>query len=344
MEFRNEKEIRNYPKIISYECTEKILDQMRNKICNIKLMDGSSGTGFFCKIPFPSKDKLLTVLVTNNHLIDEKILENKNEKIMLYIKDSNKYQDFNLNNRKYYTNKEYDITFIEIKENYDELNNFLELDDNLIEDIQNNNSISTDNSNNCYIRETIYILQYAEGKLSVSYGLLDKISDIKKYHFSHLCSTKEGSSGSPVLNIANNKVFGIHKQASINNNYNKGAFLNIPIKEFINQNFRENLIIPKNNNDNETSNGITIKEIKENKDLDTKQITAIKEEKSMTLKEFEEKFKVIAHNEMTKLYIGYRKNENDILEIIYNMHFNNLKDLWLNNDNISDININLKYW
>ena len=297
MEFRDEKEIRNYPKMISFECTEKILEQMKNKICNIKLTDGSVGTGFFCKIPFPTKDKLLPVLVTNNHLIDEKILENQKESIMLYTKDSNRYKNFNLNNRKYYTNKEYDITFIEIKENYDEINKFLELDDNQLADIFNNNSITKDNSNNYYIRETIYILQYPEGKLSVSYGIVDKISDIKKYHFSHLCSTKEGSSGSPILNISNNKVFGIHKQASIKNNYNKGAFLSIAIKEFIQQNFNEQRVFSKPMNCIEqTPNGTEKREIKkiiEVKDVNEKERTGIKEKKSMTLKEFEDKFKII---------------------------------------------------
>ena len=346
MEFRDEKELRNYPKIISYESTEKILEQMRNKICYIKLLDGSSGTGFFCKIPFPSKDKLLPVLVTNNHLIDEKILENDKETIMLYIKESNKYKNFNLNNRKYYTNKEYDITLIEIKENQDEINNFLELDDNLLEDILNNNSISPNFSNNYYIRETIYILQYAEGKLSVSYGLLYKISDIEKYHFSHLCSTKEGSSGSPILNISNNKVFGIHKQASINFNYNKGAFLNMAIKEFINQNFDEKIIYQKANNASETPNDIVkkqIKQIKEIKDMNTKQTKEMKELKSMTLQEFMDKFKINAYNEMTQLCVYYRKNIKDILEIICNMNFIKLKDLRLDNNDISEINILEKY-
>ena len=100
MEYINEKELRYYPKIISYESTENILEQMRNKICYIKLIDGSCGTGFFCKIPFPSADKLLPVLVTNNHLIDEKILENKNESIILKLKNSNKYKNISLNNRK----------------------------------------------------------------------------------------------------------------------------------------------------------------------------------------------------------------------------------------------------
>ena len=82
-----------------------------------------------------------------------------------------------------YTNKEYDITIIEIKEN-DNIKNYLELDDKIIEDILNNN-----NKNNKYIDDTIYIIQYPEGKLSVSYGILHSIYEDKKYNFIHKCST-----------------------------------------------------------------------------------------------------------------------------------------------------------
>ena len=295
-----EKELRNYPNVISFECTEKILEQMRNKICNIKLINGTLGTGFFCKIPFPTKDKMLPILVTNNHLIDEKILENKNELIMLYTKDSNKYQNFILNNRKYYTNKEYDITFIEIKENYDEIYNYLELDDNILDSILNNIPISHDSSNNYYIGETIYIMQYPEGKLSVSYGIVEKITDEQKYNFNHLCSTKKGSSGSPVLNISNNKLFGIHKKSSVKSNFNKGTFLNIPIKEFIMQSFNIKLSEPKPKNeivqkevkeDKEINKIKEVKEVKEDKDIN--KIIKVKEDKelkSMTFEEVNEKF------------------------------------------------------
>ena len=43
-----------------------------------------------------------------------------------------------------------------------------------------------------------------------------------------------GSSGSPILNLKNNKLIGIHKQGALN--YNIATFLNGPIKEFININ------------------------------------------------------------------------------------------------------------
>ena len=85
--------------------------------------------------------------------------------------------------------KEYDIAIIEIKDN--EIKNYLELDDNIINDILKNN-----NKNEEYLDKTIYIIQYPKGELSVSYGILNNISIDKKYNFNHKCSTKFGSSGS----------------------------------------------------------------------------------------------------------------------------------------------------
>ena len=39
---------------VSLEGTKTIIFQMQNCICQIFKKDGSSGTGFFCKIPFSS--------------------------------------------------------------------------------------------------------------------------------------------------------------------------------------------------------------------------------------------------------------------------------------------------
>ena len=138
-----------------------------------------------------------------------------------------------------YTNKEYDITIIEIKPE-DNINYYLELDDIIINDI-----INILNKNKEFINETIYIIQYPENRLSVSYGILDKIYEDKKYNFNHKYSTKGGSSGSPILNI-NNKLIGIHKEGNNNKQYNKGTFLNYPIKEFIELNNSYNEIPLKN--------------------------------------------------------------------------------------------------
>ena len=47
-----------YPNLISYDCTQIILDQMKKHICKIKI-DQEQGTGFFTKIPFPTKENML---------------------------------------------------------------------------------------------------------------------------------------------------------------------------------------------------------------------------------------------------------------------------------------------
>ena len=103
-----------YPKPISYDCNKKILEQMEKNIFKIKIGD-EQGTGFFCKIPFPNKENMLPVLMTNNHIINENILYKNNEKIDLNIKGEKDIKTINLNNRLKYTNKDQDITIIEIK-------------------------------------------------------------------------------------------------------------------------------------------------------------------------------------------------------------------------------------
>ena len=46
---------------------------MERCICKIKIGE-TQGTGFFCQIPFPNKDNMLKVLITNNHVINSDIL------------------------------------------------------------------------------------------------------------------------------------------------------------------------------------------------------------------------------------------------------------------------------
>ena len=71
--------------------------------------------------------------------------------IEISIEEENNIRKLNLNNRMKYTDEEYDITIIEIKKE-DGINNYLELDNNIINDIINNN-----NKNKNYVDETIYI-------------------------------------------------------------------------------------------------------------------------------------------------------------------------------------------
>ena len=247
MDNKKEDRIIGYPDIIPYENTKVIIEQMEKCICKLKIRD-KQGTGFFCKIPFPNEEKLIPVLITNNHVINQELLNENNKNISLSIEEEEEDKTFNLNNRMKYTNEEYDITIIEIKES-DNIKNYLELDDKIKNDI-----IKNENKNDKFKDNTIYIIQYPEGELSISFGVINTINENKKYDFGHRCSTRDGSSGSPILN-KKNKLIGLHKEGKDKLNFNKGTFLNYPIKEFIQKHNNKN-----NKNLNEKDNkGILLK-------------------------------------------------------------------------------------
>ena len=103
----------DYPKSISKRRTKKIYDQMNGSFYKIIGINNKYGIGVFCKIIMNNKDIL--VLMTNYHLIDEDYIEN-NSGIRIKINNELihiKFGDKRLN----YTNKEYDLSIIEIKEN-----------------------------------------------------------------------------------------------------------------------------------------------------------------------------------------------------------------------------------
>ena len=169
MEGIKEKLLTGYPSVISYDCTLEIIKQMEKNICKIKIEE-ERATGFFCKIPFPDINHMLPVLMTNNHVINSELLYKNNASVSLLIKEEKDKKIINLNNRLKYTNEEYDITIIELKPK-DEIHNYLKLDDIIIRDIK-----GIENNNNEYEDKNIYTIQYPEGELSVSYGILGKIS------------------------------------------------------------------------------------------------------------------------------------------------------------------------
>jgi ubiquitin-conjugating enzyme E2 D/E len=214
----NVKKLNGYPEYIDLAKTEKIVDQMKKYVCKICYKDEIKGTGSFCKIPFPNKENLLPVLISSNHAINESILNDDKNIIVLSFNDEKETKEIELNNRITFTNKQYDITFIEIKNN-DGINNFFELEE--------------DKNKTLYVGETIYMLHYPNSiNVSVSYGVIKEIED-NKYNFGHLCSTEKGSSGGPILNLANSKLLGIHKGTDNDDNSNLGLFLNEPINAFL---------------------------------------------------------------------------------------------------------------
>ena len=235
---------------INIASTEKILHQMKHCVCKIKI-GKMSATGFFCKVPIIN----MNFLMTNYHVINEDFMKaNKEIQILLNDEKEALVLDLTIKREKYFS-KEYDIILIELKEN-DGIKEYLELDDNILKDNEKVN----------YEEKSIYILNYLLGKnICVSYGILKQINN--KYNIIHKCSTDNGSSGSPILNLENNKVIGIHKQGSNNFNYNKGTLLKFPLNDIIKK--------YNKNNKNENKNNVIIGEININKNDINKDIQII---------------------------------------------------------------------
>ena len=230
-----EQNISTSPEPISLKITEKIIEQMKNNsICRI--INHGIGTGFLMKIPY--KSRLLTVLITTNSIINtEDILTNKS--ISLYLNKERIIIKLD-RNRLIYTNEKLDITIIEIKEDDHNLNiKYLELDDEIINYFKQNKKETPEYINNLYLNESIYSLNYQKDKdIFVSYG---KILYINNSNITHNCNIKEGSSGSPILLINNQKIIGIHCGSSKQNKYNKGKILIYSIIEF--SKIKNNLLI-----------------------------------------------------------------------------------------------------
>jgi len=104
--------------------------QLEGSICKIYINENELGTGFICKIPFPDEFRLLPVLITNNHVINEEYCL-KNKIIKISFDDDRIIRLLKIfPERKLYSNRNYDISIIEIFPNKDKLNSFLELDYN----------------------------------------------------------------------------------------------------------------------------------------------------------------------------------------------------------------------
>ena len=165
------------------------------------------GSGFL--INLPSKEKPFYCLMTNEHIIEEEMIEN-GETISFSYDIEKENRKIKLKNRviKHFNNKEKDLcdrldaTVVQIlpedrigKEyflfpNYNYMYNFKNLQSKEITIVQ-------------YPFQKYDSLCYSNGK----------ITKIKKYEFTHVASTKLGSSGSPIFLKGTEEVIGIHKSS-----------------------------------------------------------------------------------------------------------------------------------
>ena len=195
--YEKDSKLDEYFQSIPSEIQNKINIQMRNSICEIEYNESKIGNGFLCKIPFPDFSKLLPVLIINTNIIREikflndiKILFDKNKKI-IYIK--------NIKERKIYINKEYKILIIEIFPKEDDLNIFLEIDENIF------NSIN-------YKDKYISILNNSNELL------YDNINNIIENRIEYKSWKKDEIIDGPIILLDNIKVIGINKRLNNNNN------------------------------------------------------------------------------------------------------------------------------
>ena len=218
-EIIKEIDIENTLNSVSMEGMEIILNQMKNSVCKIYLDNGNTGTGFFCLIPYVSKLKNIPFLITNEHVLNENDLSSNN-KIIISLENNKTIKKINMKEKRIkYTNRDIDVTLVEIKPNIDNLdiNNFLELDNDIFKE---------DEYFNILKNKSIYILHYPgkEKNILVSYGLLSNVDENKIYH---KCNTNFGSSGSPILSLDKNKIIGIHFGGVTNKNFNVGTLFKI---------------------------------------------------------------------------------------------------------------------
>jgi len=158
-DYMPEKELKGHINSVNKMQLEKILSQMEKCICRIYCNDGSKGTGFFCKIPFPDSNGYqdpLEVLITNNHVLSQSDI-NPGRNFEIYLNDESIKKSINIDkDRLTYTfEKPVDVTFIEIKPNDNiDSDSYIELDENIF----NMEKI------NSYLKNTVYLLHYPRRK------------------------------------------------------------------------------------------------------------------------------------------------------------------------------------
>ena len=121
-----------------------------------------------------------------------------NNYFSIYLDNDKKTKRIQLdNNRLMYTNEKFDITIIEIKDNGKLNNKYLELDNEIMNYFQSNKEDGFNYLSDLYSNKSIYLINYPENKdVVVSYAQPPNFSESEIFH---KCSTKKGSSGSPIL-------------------------------------------------------------------------------------------------------------------------------------------------
>ena len=216
-----------------FEKINRYFSNVSKSICKIKIetiketyIEKKSGTGFLLKKYIDQE--LFYCLISNEHVISKDIINNNNSTI--YISYDNEFKIMNI---KLNTKERYIKSFIDIG-----------LDITVIEILLDKDNISKEYflfpeiemENNRLINSKVYIPQYAKGKELVN--ARGEIKEINEYEFTHLVSTEQGSSGSPIFLENSIDVIGIHKESNKNKSENYADFI-YPAINIIRKDIRE---------------------------------------------------------------------------------------------------------
>jgi len=188
-------------------------------ICKI-IIESKVATGFLLKLY--KRDEPFYCLMTNEHVITHDMVDNE-EELEIFYDNQRRRNKIILNKEERfirdYTFLNIDAIVIEIL-NKDNINDYFFLLPNL----------DYINDFDSLLHKKISVTQFPEGgSLSHSEG---ELKSITQYEFSHLASTKNGSSGSPIFLDNVPYVIGIHKQGKIDGTENYGDFIG-PVVESI---------------------------------------------------------------------------------------------------------------
>ena len=194
------------------------MDQVYNLLksaVKIEVGPNKFGSGFFIKFK-KNNGKIFYCLMTNQHVINQEIIEQK-KKIKILYENEKKTLIIELDQEdrfiKYFEDSlQIDVTVVQILDMDNiEKDYFLEPNDDYKKGYQQFND------------KTILVVQYPLGEqLSMSNGII-KYSENNT--FAHTASTLHGSSGGPIVLEGSDKVLGIHKGGNNFEKENYGDFI-----------------------------------------------------------------------------------------------------------------------
>ena len=328
---------------------ETIKDKLSESITRIEFGKTIS-TGFFMKISLGKNQ--YNFLITNEHVISKNDIDSKITISLFYgkaYKEVEKKIKLDRSKRfiKCFKDHSIDASIIEIL-----------LEDNIPEDKYLYPDLNYENGYDQYIKTQIYTAGYPnvenyKGDKHFSSGKITSYKDKGKFNFCHNCSTKEGSSGSPLINY-NQRVIGLHYGCNQQQTINHGTFIGEILKILKSE---ENKIVFFQENIKDKNKPNQIKENKQQKDelkeKEMNKIINLEEEKAKD----NEKVNPLAFNNNneinqanTKMNIETKQIEKKNGDIINDEKIhkivgkNNTKNISKNNqndlkNNISAINI-----